>query len=310
MRRLVLALAPAGCMGPLVSDMPGLSGQLLPAGANVPFADDDPALSARLHAHEQVSGLVAAHYGFRNGAPASWWDFGTVPVHTAPMFVLVDATGQPIAHPEIVDFAPGDPGYSPLWTVWNVEVTDRYAGELITSVTALDEALRAGLVTAPIATYQGEHGPIITRDIQLDIPGAAPFTPDDVLYYRGTQVAYFDFDVVTLASDHVTVATGHRYVLRRDGDEPLNEVIRSVDMDGDGDIVDSNDILSADDTPVFATVDVVVPSTVASIDTTHDQTMADLRTESQLFAPAPVAPTVISYTATGELRDLPATVTP
>jgi hypothetical protein len=305
-----LVLALTGCMGPLVSDAPGLSGQLLPAGSRVPFADDDPTLSARLHANEQVSGTVAAHYGFRDGAPASWWDFGTVPAHTAPMFVLVDASGAPIAHPEIVDFAPGDPGYSPLWTVWNVEVTDRYAGELVTSVTALDEALRLGLVTAPVATYQGEHGPIITRDIELEIPGAAPFVPDDFLYYRGTQVAYFDFDEVALADDHVTVATGHRYVLSRDADEPLSEVIRSVDMDGDGDIVDSNDILSADDTPVFATVDVVVPTSVASIDTTHDQSQADLRAETQLFAPTPITGTVISYAATGELRDLPATVAP
>jgi hypothetical protein len=41
----------------------------------------------------------------------------------------------------------------------------------------------------------------------------------------------------------------------------------------------------------------------SSIDTTGDDTMADLRAASQLFAPAPVAGTVVGFRVTDELRN-------
>jgi hypothetical protein len=300
-RAISLILALGGCLGPLTGDQPAPSGQLLPAGSSVPSADDDPVLAVRMRAHQFVPPVVPLYSGFTGGAPIGVWDFGPVGPYTSPMFVLVDVYGAPIAHPEIVDFVPGDDHYTPFWTVWTVRVTDAYRGELVTSVAALDDALRLGLVESPVATAKGEHGPIVTSDVILSRPDAAPITAGDIFYYRGETVAYFDLGEVLLAPDRVTVPHGSRYLLRREGGEPLNEVVRQVDMDGDHDALDTNDIF-AGVTPVFQTVDLVVPASTASIDTTHDQTRAAIEDDIQLFDPSPT-PLVVSFSALGELRD-------
>ena len=79
-------------------------------------------------------------------------------------------------------------------------------------------------------------------------------------------------------------------------------------MDGDGDTDDTNDIFASvvagvAGTPAFQTVDVVVAAGTASIDSTHDQTMAGIEDDRVLFAPQPTA-AVIAYTTSDEIRDL------
>ena len=74
------------------------------------------------------------------------------------------------------------------------------------------------------------------------------------------------------------------------------------------DVYDSNDVLDrpAGDpwpTALCRTVTVAVPSTIGSIDTSLDETVADLRAADQLFAPGPVAGTVIGFQITDELRN-------
>ena len=305
MRWLVLALA--GCLGPLTSDAPAPSGQLLPAGSTVLPVDDDLALAARIRANQQVSGVVPRYAMFGGGSEIEGWDFGTAPLHAAPMFVLVGKDGTPLDHPEIVDVAPGDAGYAPFWSAWTVRVTDAYDGQLVTSVAALDDALALGLVEAPVRANAGFNRPVVTRDVRIATDdGSDP--ADDAFYYRGESLAYFELGAVPLAQDAVTVVASTRYVLSRVGEPPLSEIVRRVDMDGDGDTDDSNDILSGvaaqvASSPAYATVDVTVPATVQSIDTTHDQTLADLRDAAQLFAPAPTAQ-VVAFDPTTEVRDI------
>jgi hypothetical protein len=99
-----------------------------------------------------------------------------------------------------------------------------------------------------------------------------------------------------------------RYVVRREGQEPLSEPIRHVDITGDGDTRDTNDIYDLDPaaatpSPACRTVNVVVPAATGSIDTSGDQTMADLRRADQLFAPGPVAGTVVAFDVTDELHN-------
>ena len=308
-RAAIAALAAvAGCLGPLVDDTPATSPDLLPAGSDVPLADDDPEIAEEIRANQYVSGTVPLLAGFGGGVPLAAWDFGPAPDHTAPLFVLVDADGEEIDHPEIVDVAPGDPGYSPFWTVWKVPVTDRYADELITSLAALDDARALGLVGAPEISEQGELEPIVTRDVLLAAEGGQPaHDSEELFYYRGVAVKYFELGPVPLEDDRVSVAIGTRYILRREGGEPINEVIRQVDLDGDGDRFDSNDILSGVTagiayTPVYRTWRVVVPAATMSIDTTGDQTMADHRDARQLFDPGPLPGTVLGYEMTDELR--------
>jgi hypothetical protein len=293
----------AGCLGPLVEDELGVrSRDLLPPGASVPLADEDPELVAQLREHQYVAGVVPRLAAFGGGTALELWDFGPAPDHAAPMFVLVDGSGAPIDHPPIVDLAPGDPGYSPFWSVLHVPIGDAYAGERVTSATALEDARRLGLVGSPVFARPGVFRPLVTADVRLaDREGA--YASGRRSYYRGRAVTHFELGSVPLAEDHVAVIVGRRCILRREGGEPLNEAIRGIDLVGDGDLLDSNDVLEqVGGTPVFQTWHVVVPTWTRSIDTTHDQKKADHRHVAQLFDPDPVEGVVLDHAIDDELR--------
>lgn len=309
-------IAAAGCLGPQVSDEIDRGG-ILPANAAVPSADDDAALDAKIAAHDGVSGVAPRLTAFASGALVHRWDFGTAPTFAAPTFVLVRQTApdvyERVDHPPIVESVPGDPTYSPFGSLIYVEVTDRYNGEQITSATAVQAAVEQGLLESPVVWKQGLHRPIVAKDVRLD-GGAGAIGPMARLYYKGKAVRYFDLGGFALP-DGVHVAERPRYVLRRDGGEPLSEPARGVDMDGDGDTVDTNDVLvgtpaDADYSPLCRTVDVVVPTGTASIDTSQDEAIADDKDAAQLFDPDPVAGAVIAYTPSSDLRDCPQQRTP
>jgi len=96
--------------------------------------------------------------------------------------------------------------------------------------------------------------------------------------------------------------------LAREGQPPLSEPVRGVDMTGDGDIVDTNDILTAQSSeegyfPACRLIDVQVPQGYASIDTASDETVADFRSTGDLFDPDPVAGNVVAFSDRDEIRN-------
>ncbi|MBK9033567.1 MAG: hypothetical protein IPL61_20275 [Myxococcales bacterium] len=312
--KLVLAALPlalAGCLDPLVDDTAVGGDRVLPAGTVLPRVADDPVLAAQVATHDGVDGVVPLLGGFAAGAPYHGWDFGPTPTFAAPVFVPVRRTAdgfERVAHNTLVETLPGDRGYSPYWSLYLVYVTDRWQGEVIPSVAALDDALARGLIEPPEAQPVAVNCPTVAADVTLEVGGGAPpALPNGEFNVRGRTVPYFDFGLLPLL-DRVAVPEVARYRLRREGGEPLSEPVRGVDMTGDGDTVDSNDILDVDPasaltSPLCRTVEVVVPVTTGSIDTSGDDTMADLRTATQLFAPGPVVGTVISFRATDDLRN-------
>jgi hypothetical protein len=168
---LVGVAAAAACIGPQVEDEPGPGNEVLPAGSVLPDAEDDAALEAQIAEHDGVDGLVAIENAFANGASIGLWDFGVAPAFSAPVFVLGRRDGDGftgVPHPLLVEVAPGDPGYSPYWAVFRVHVTDAYRGEVIPSVSAIDEAVRRGLVEPPIYD-EGEavNCPVVAADVRL-----------------------------------------------------------------------------------------------------------------------------------------------
>lgn len=304
-----------GCIGPQVSDELALHPDIVAAGALVPAAGDDPALVAQLDANDGIGRVVPLVNGFAAGAPTRTWDFGPAPTFAAPLFVLAargsDGELAPIAHNTIVEAIPGDPGYSPFWAVFFVEITDAYAGERLTSFEAIGSAVTAGLVEPPIAMAVAVNCPAVAPDVVLELGGgAAPLPPPSNFYYRGRTVTYYDLGPMPIGMDRVTVPESRRYVLRREGEEPLSEPIRNIDIVGDGDLADTNDIYEraatdAARSPLCRTVDVAVTSAMASIDTSGDDAVADLQSASQLFAPDPTA-IVRAYSITDDLRNCPA----
>jgi len=312
---VALACASLGaCIGPQVPDHQAPSGDIVPAGTAIEPIDEEGDDAAAIAAHDNVDGIVPRESAFAAGAPTHVWDFGPAPAFAAPIYVVMrrapDGSFVRVDHPAIVGVIPGDAGYSPYWSVFALITTDAYAGEQITSSTAIEEAVRAGLVETPTAQNVGLHCPIVASGVRLDVGSGAALAPTPSLYYEHHTVTCFDFGAMPLVKQ-VTVPTSSHYILRRPGEEPLSEPLRHVDIDGDGDTLDSNDIFerAADDpqrTPLCRRIDVVVVATATSIDTSHDEATAQIEAASQLFAPAPVAGTVVAYQMTDELRDCPA----
>lgn len=314
--RLLVAVAFAlvGCLDPLVSDDVPPRGLVLPAGSTVPDAHDDPSIDAQIAANDGVDGEIPLLWGFANGGPVAYWDFGSAPDFAAPIFVLVrrDSAGdiQFVEHNTVIDSIPGDPRYSPYWAVWLVEVTGAYNGEILPSVAAIQEAEELGLVNPPERQEFSVNCPAVAKGVTLEVGGGAgAIPPPKRFYWAGSTVRYYDFGIMPLVAGALTPEQ-RMYLLRREGGEPLSEPIRGVDITGDGDTKDTNNIfertLGDDDwTPLCRTVEVAVPSTTASIDTNLDQSMADFRAATDLFDPEPISGRVVALEVTEELRNCP-----
>jgi hypothetical protein len=113
---------------------------------------------------------------------------------------------------------------------------------------------------------------------------------------------YYDFGPIPLMNK-VRVPEAVRYILHRTGEDPLSEPSRGVDMTGDGDMLDTNDVYTTT-SPLARTVRVTVAAGTRSIDTSRDEELADVRTATQLFNPMPVEPIVLAYERTADLHDV------
>jgi hypothetical protein len=298
-------IALAGCIGPQVSDRSVTA--ILPAGVAVPEITSNAVLAAQIASNDGIDGVLPLVSAFANGQPVHVWDFGIAPRFAAPLLMLMrrdqTQTLTPVAHPRIADALPGDRGYSPFWALFVVEVTDRYAGEQLTSLEAVDEAIDRGLALPPVATENGVNFPVIAGDARIAVGGdQQPIGPNGEIYVRGLRVRHYDLGPVPL-TDKVRVPEAVRYVLHRSGEEPLSEPSRGVDMTGDGDTLDTNDVYTTT-SPLARTVRVTIAADTLSIDSSRNEAIADLRTATQLFDPMPVDATVIAYESTEDLHDV------
>ena len=315
-----LGLVFTGCLGPQVDDTVVGGEFVLPAGVDVPVVGDGTALASRIAELDGVGELIPRISAFADGERIHYWDFGETVDFAAPIYMFYDpATGDMIPGMVMFDVVPGDPGYSPFWAIFRVPVTERYAGELIPSMEALEEAQNMGLIGAPEVTGKYINCPVVALDARMEMGAGGTMEPPKLAFYRGQQVGIYDFAELLeqswpdLEEDGISVAQADLYHLRREGGEPLSEAIRRVDMTGDGDIVDSNDILAVNldpPTPVRREVSVVVPQSYISIDDTGDETMADFRAASDLFDEpfgqdrGPVVGNVVAYDVTGSLHNI------
>jgi hypothetical protein len=254
---------------------------------------------------DDPDGLVPRLSGFADEERIWFWSFGPTPTFAAPLWKLVSADdGTPINHPLIWDVVPGDRAYSPFWRTYTVAVTDRYNGERILSRRGLDEALRLGLIEAPEPTGIYSNCPVVDEDVRMQVrPGSFPGWEEEPCpgnenatciaphwaYYKGVRVFYFDTNggLPLDVDEELPVRTV--YELRRETEAlPLSEPVRGVDITGDADAVDTNDVFPStpcddDYSPVYRTTQVFVAADYASIDTNADETVADATQVSDLF---------------------------
>lgn len=312
---LVLA---AGCLEPLVSDDVAPRNLVLPPFSEVPSVLSDPDLARQIDENDQVDRRVPRNSAFVGGSQVFYWDFGPAPDNSAPLIMLrmpgPDGETQPVPHPPILDVLPGDPNFTPFWAIWFVEVTDQYAGEVIPSLQALQEAQSLGLVGMPEQRTGYLNCPVVHPDVRVEVGGGVDDVGPSAGFYRGVEVGLVNFAFRQLLEDKTHVPLAEFYVLRREGGDPLSEGDRGVDMTGDGDTNDSNNLFQfgLEDggySPLSRIVSVTVPPAYMSIDSYQDEAMADATDDADLFTdgdpPTPRAGAVVSVDRTEELRNLP-----
>lgn len=274
---------------------------VLAPGSEVPMLDG--ARLAQLEANDGVGERIWLTHGFSGGETVAYWDLGPVTSDVAmPVYVLCRPSGSSCApiseHPRVVAALPGDEGYSPFGWVHEVAVTDAYAGEVLSSRGAIDDALAAGLVIEPEPSLFFVELAIVHPDTLIELGPDDWAAPNATVYADGFSASAVDFSAAhpRLRLDDPssgTVLVRNVYLLTREGESaPLHERARGQDLTGDGDLGDANNILGArleeaDYTPLWAMVLVTVPSDYASIDTSMDQNIADAESATELFTIAP-----------------------
>jgi hypothetical protein len=205
--RGAIAVIAAGCrLDPLVDDIPGDSAHLLPSGTLIPSAGDSSELSAQIALNDGVDdaalratgGVVTRGRGLSNGEPVRFWSFGAATPAPSPLYLVGevgDAGFTSFGHPGLFDAVPGDPGYSPLHTVFEVVVTAEYDDQLITTPEALADAIELGLVEEPRATGTTVISPIVLPGtlVEVDDDASPPPMPALDVFAHGHVVGMFRF---------------------------------------------------------------------------------------------------------------------
>ncbi len=245
----------------------------------LPSIYDDPALAAQIEEHDGVDGVAPIFSAFVHGEPVAYWTIDGATDRAMPVYRLCRREGSrcaPIDHPVVAGAVPGDAGYSPFGQIHEVAVPEGWDGQLGSVDEVLASVERDGL-SAPRATSELLHCPIAAPDARLELGDGATAAPERPIHVGGRRALCFDFSPTRpnralLPSGELFVR--NVYVLRREDEEqPLMEQARSVDMNGDGDLRDSNNVfgvgLEDDDyTPLWRMVTVTVPAGLPSIDTT------------------------------------------
>jgi hypothetical protein len=278
-----------GCLDSPGTEKAGYSAELLGPDAAVPLYDSDEALRARLNAADgQESSMIPLRTGYAGGREVHYWDFGAVPMGTKPVWVFRahgdDGGAVDVGHPDLIDTVPGDMGHTSFRKLYVVYFTEAYAGQRITSVPALEDALELGLLEEPAWKDQYVNWPVALADARLEVgPDESPLSPDPV-YYRGRITHQFKLGaargpgVLTVAMP--PIPWPNAYLPRRqDEAKPLEEGAWRTDLNADGDTLDSNVVFSLAPgdmgyTSLWKQIDVVVPP---------DYAWGSARAESDLF---------------------------
>jgi hypothetical protein len=194
---------------PPPTDAPDGPRFVLPPGTAVPSIADNAELVTQIRLNDGLSdnalasngGVLARSTGKAGGATVMFWNFGAAPMSgnfavTSPLYVLVDSDGGTgwiprTDHLPFIDAIPGDAVYSPIRRVIYVPVTASYAGEVLTSIDALSEALELGLVAEPVPAGTWRNMPVVPPDTKLEVGGAAPPVLPTEVYGRGYRVTLF-----------------------------------------------------------------------------------------------------------------------
>jgi hypothetical protein len=176
---------------------------LLPSGSAVPSISTNAALVTQIQINDGLSdsalvssgGVILRSTGKAAGATVLYWNFGAQAVAgsfivSAPVYILTESDGvTPLAtHPMLIDSIPGDDRYSAVRRELLVPVTSMYAGERITTLEALAEAIDRGLVLEPVPKGTWRNMPVVPVGVKLEVGNGNPAVAATEVYGRGYRV--------------------------------------------------------------------------------------------------------------------------
>src|SRR5438552_4380535 len=175
------------------------------------------------------------------GQIAWYWLVGGTNASVNPIYFFNYQNGAPVrGQYPIIDVTPGVTGYTHFWEINNVTVPNNYAANTIKSLTTLNAARQAGLVTVKDAG-RSINGPLVAHNIKIAVVNGEPqFQP---VWYR-TDLATMAVFETNLPSGGIPVIS--IWLIQRDGDPcPLLEAVcpAGTDFNHDRDIKDSNDLI-------------------------------------------------------------------
>lgn len=248
----------SGCLEADPDDVVDLSSRFgdptLPNGDAAPHIESaealaaDPTLAQKL---DLFPGRVHYLRGFAEGRPIRYWNVeGPNADFIAPMYSIIGPNGQRLGK-RIIDVIPGDTGYTPWWRETLVRTTPAFdalepaARPRIWSRDAIDAGIELGYLQPAEATteiYDCQVLKLGTRIQVDDDPSQTVGT--DWVWHRNRRVEWACF------SGEIDVPTDRRqmpifpvHVLQRiDEALPIYELAIGADLDGDGELVNSNNI--------------------------------------------------------------------
>ncbi|MCZ7682830.1 MAG: hypothetical protein M5U28_30145 [Sandaracinaceae bacterium] len=280
----------------------------------------DPALAALIDENDSIDGVAPRWTAFANGERVRYWHLGrqtATPMIAYQPCVEAERGCEALSHPPVVEHLPGEEGYSPYLRLHELRVPAGWTGRL-RSVEEVEAAIASGEV-APMETGRYLHCPIAASDAQLDVGPDATALAERAIWVRGMEARCFDLSQDRerpLYSDG-TMIVRNVYSLTRDGEtDPIHEGRRMADLTGDGDQLDSNNILGVglrdgDYTPLWRVVRVTVPADYESIDTSMDDGLAEYTSATDMFEIGPdyeltpIEGRVLGFELTDVLFDCP-----
>lgn len=226
-----------GCLDPLSDDQAGYSRNLLASDATVPSVSGDPALARRVDMNDGISnGMAPLKKAFAVGREVQYWDLGTGKGTGTPAYRLArcDAEHKPLergilSHPLLFDAVPGDADYTQFWSIFYVCVTDTYAGQLVTSLSALSDAYELGLLIEPTEPMAWIFSPVVQDGVVLE--GAEGEQGNLVTAYaRGLAFSMADFGALSFVNPEAvskgkSIASGNVYEIARQGSTKVERVV-------------------------------------------------------------------------------------
>jgi hypothetical protein len=279
------------------------------AAESAPRLEDDPQFAESVATFPDRLPYLR---GFAAGERVWYWH---VPGPTSRVIVPVfrlERDGAPLGLP-IVDVIPGQTGYSPWWRLVRVPVTDAYDDQPMCSRAAIDAALLAGLVEAPIRTERVISAPIVLPSTVVELGEGRTATPTDICYrdHRASWVRFGLEQRLPVDVREIPVRTLFSFQ-RVNQPFVLNERVADFDLDADGRLVSTNDVFEVGPgdptyTPAWTEVRVRTSSTYRSFDdgepeiTAAEQIMEQLGRGIQSLEPGQVDVSCPLQAARGEL---------